>query len=305
MISLIVPCFNEAENIPSLVTNIKNVFENSKYSNEYELILINDASKDNSEDVMKNYTNETKHFSYINLKSNYGKATALDVGILNSKGDIICIMDGDLQYDPLDIIKMIDMIKSENVDLINGRRTNRKDKKNIKFFSELYNKVISFITGSKIKDHFSGIKIFKKKIYQNSDYGGIARFMVLIANKFNFKILEIDVNHFLRNKGKSAYNFFDRIILSLKDIFCIIFCIVFSKENLYQFKQLTLVILIFFIFLILVFLKFDYNLKIISIPLVVIILIAIFNYLVENFMKKKVNDKNTEVILSFIKNISK
>mgnify|MGYP001365413984 FL=1 len=146
-ISLLIPCFNEAENIPSLVTNIKNTFENSKYSNEYELIIINDASKDNSEDILANYTKETKNFTYINLKSNYGKATALDVGILNSKGDIICIMDGDLQYDSLDIIGMIDMIKSKNVDLINGRRANREDKENIKFFSKIYNKMISFITG--------------------------------------------------------------------------------------------------------------------------------------------------------------
>ncbi len=172
-------------------------------------------------------------------------------------------------------------------------------------FSKIYNKIISFVTGSEIKDHFSGIKVFKKEIYQNSDYGGIARFIVLIAKKFNYKILEIDVNHFLRNKGKSAYNVFDRFILSLKDIFCIIFCIVFNKEKLYQFKQLTLVILIILIFIILVFFKFDYNLKMVSISLMCIFIISIFNLLIENFLKKKIQDKNSNIVQSFIKNINK
>ena len=290
-VSIIIPCYNEGENIPILISKIKKILEPSNYSNKYELVLINDASTDNTENIIKEQKDKIKFLTFYNLKSNYGKATALDVGILHSTGDIICILDGDLQYDISDMLKMLDLLNKQDADLINGKRQNRRDKKNIKFFSKIYNKIIRILTGSKVEDHFSGIKVFKKKIYDNSDYGGIARFITLIAKKFNYKILEIDIEHFSREKGKSSYNLFDRIILSFKDIFCIIFCIIFNKENLYQFKQLILVCLIIITCISFILFKINYDLKYIIMLLTILFIISVFNNLIENFLKKKIEDK--------------
>ena len=303
-VSIIIPCYNEGENIPILISKIKKILEPSNYSNKYELVLINDASTDNTENIIKEQKDKIKFLTFYNLKSNYGKATALDVGILHSTGDIICILDV-IYIWHLKHIKNVRFVKQARCNLINGKRQNRRDKKNIKFFSKIYNKIIRILTGSKVEDHFSGIKVFKKKIYDNSDYGGIARFITLIAKKFNYKILEIDIEHFSREKGKSSYNLFDRIILSFKDIFCIIFCIIFNKENLYQFKQLILVCLIIITCISFILFKINYDLKYIIMLLTILFIISVFNNLIENFLKKKIEDKKKEVINSFLRNPNK
>ena len=116
-ISILIPAFNESKNLDELINTIENNFINSKYNNKYEIIIINDGSTDDTTDTCKNIIKTKKNLKVINLKENYGKAHALDMGIQNAKGDIIATLDADLQYSPTNLIEMIEMIyKGDDID---------------------------------------------------------------------------------------------------------------------------------------------------------------------------------------------
>ena len=140
-ISIVIPAYNEGENLKKLINNIYQTFENTNYKNEYEILIINDGSTDYTETVVMSVLKNYKNLTLINLKKNVGKAYALDSGIQNARGNIIATMDADLQYKTDDLIKMLEIINKDG-DLVNGRREVRKDNNVTKFFSTVYNFIL-------------------------------------------------------------------------------------------------------------------------------------------------------------------
>ena len=200
-LSIIIPIFNEAESLPSLFKELKSEFGNSS---SVEIIFVNDGSTDSSQQSIERAILDNSTWKMINLYRNYGKSVALQAGIECSSGEIIGTLDADLQDDPKEIAKLIDL--SEKFDLVIGWKKNRLDPLEKRIASKIFNFFIRVFSGLKIKDSNTGIKIFKREVAESLNlYGGRHRYIPLLAHQKNFSVGEVAVNHRKRKFGDSKY----------------------------------------------------------------------------------------------------
>ena len=203
-ISVILPIYNEEKNIPILCHELKEVFVDVK--KDYEIICVNDSSKDNSLEVLRMLARDDKKIKIINFKFNFGQTAAMSAGIKHATGDIIIPMDSDLQNDPRDIPRFLDKLY-EGFDVVSGWRKNRKDfALSRRLPSILANKLIRFITGVNIHDYGCSMKAYKSDtIKEILLYGEMHRFIPAYIAWHGGKITEIIVNHRNRLHGKTNY----------------------------------------------------------------------------------------------------
>ena len=200
-LSIIIPIFNEAESLPSLFKELKSEFGNSS---SVEIVFVNDGSTDSSQQGIERAILDNSAWKMINLYRNYGKSVALQAGIECSSGEIIGTLDADLQDDPKEIAKLIDL--SEKFDLVIGWKKNRLDPLEKRIASKIFNFFIRVFSGLKIKDSNTGIKIFKREVAESLNlYGGRHRYIPLLAHQKNFSVGEVAVNHRKRKFGDSKY----------------------------------------------------------------------------------------------------
>ena len=233
LISIIIPVYNESESIGFLLDEVINVMSVHKFN--FELIVVNDGSKDNTHKVLEQLTLKIKELSVISLRKNYGQTAAMSAGFDNSKGDIVITLDGDLQNDPNDIPKLISEINN-GYDLICGWRFDRKDKLiNRKIPSKIANKLIAQVTGLKLHDYGCSLKAFKKEIIDDIKlYGELHRFLPVLANIEGARIKEIKVNHSSRQYGSSKYGI-DRTFRVFMDLLTVWFMTKFLTRPMYGF----------------------------------------------------------------------
>ena len=243
LISIIVPVFNESESIGLLLDEVINVMSSHKFN--FELIVVNDGSKDNTHQVLKQLTLKIKELSVISLRKNYGQTAAMSAGFDNSKGDIVITLDGDLQNDPNDIPLLISEINN-GYDLVCGWRFDRKDKLiNRKIPSKIANKLIAHVTGLKLHDYGCSLKAFKKEIIEDIKlYGELHRFLPVLANIEGAIIKEIKVNHRSRQYGSSKYGI-DRTFRVLMDLLTVWFMTKFLTRPMYGFGFVGIISIFF------------------------------------------------------------
>lgn len=200
-LSIIIPIFNEAESLPSLFKELKSEFGNSS---SVEIVFVNDGSTDSSQQSIERAILDNSTWKMINLYRNYGKSVALQAGIECSSGEIIGTLDADLQDDPKEIARLIDL--SDKFDLVVGWKKNRLDPLEKRIASKIFNFFIRVFSGLKIKDSNTGIKIFKREVAESLNlYGGRHRYIPLLAHQKNFSVGEVAVNHRKRKFGDSKY----------------------------------------------------------------------------------------------------
>ena len=201
---LVVPIYNEEENIPLLYAEIKEVLDSTDY--EYELICVDDGSTDRSVAVLEQLSSEDERLVVIELRRNFGQTAAMSAGFDHARGDIIITMDGDLQNDPHDIPAMVEKLNS-GYDVVTGWRHDRKDPfLSRKLPSMLANKLISWITGVGLHDYGCTLKAFKREVTENIRlYGEMHRFIPAIASGMGISFTEVKVNHRARRFGSSKY----------------------------------------------------------------------------------------------------
>ena len=233
LISIIIPVFNESESIGFLLDEVISVMATNKLN--FELIVVNDGSKDNTHQVLKQLTLKIKELTVISLRKNYGQTAAMSAGFDNAKGDILITLDGDLQNDPNDIPKLISEINS-GYDLICGWRFDRKDKLiKRKIPSRIANKLIANVTGLKLHDYGCSLKAYRREIIDDIKlYGELHRFLPVLANIEGAKIKELKVNHRSRKYGISKYGI-DRTFRVLMDLFTVWFMTKFLTRPMYGF----------------------------------------------------------------------
>tara|TARA_Y100001978_G_scaffold178844_1_gene173240 strand:+ start:284 stop:1243 length:960 start_codon:yes stop_codon:yes gene_type:complete len=255
LISIVVPIYNESENITLLINEIFDVM--GKHKLDFELIIVNDGSVDNTINVLETISLE-KELIVINLRKNYGQTAALAAGFDNSNGEIIVTLDGDLQNDPNDIPNLITKI-NEGYDLICGWRFERKDKLiNRRIPSKIANRLIGKVTGIFLHDYGCSLKAFKREIIKDIKlYGELHRFLPVLANIEGAKIKEIKVNHRKRKYGYSKYGI-DRTFRVLMDLLTVWFMNKFLTRPMYVFGFIGIISIIssFIISSYLVVLKF-------------------------------------------------
>jgi len=233
LISIVIPVFNESESIGFLLDEVIDVMASHNFN--FELIVVNDGSKDNTHKVLKQLSFKIKELSVISLRKNYGQTAAMSAGFDNSKGDIVITLDGDLQNDPNDIPLLISEINN-GYDLVCGWRFDRKDKLiNRKIPSKIANKLIAHVTGLKLHDYGCSLKAFKNEIIEDIKlYGELHRFLPVLANIEGARIKEIKVNHRIRKYGSSKYGI-DRTFRVLMDLLTVWFMTKFLTRPMYGF----------------------------------------------------------------------
>ena len=161
-ISIIIPTYNEEESLPELHDWIQRVMKEEGYT--YEIIFINDGSKDNSWEVVKALQSRNSVVKGISFTRNYGKSAALNTGFEHAQGSVVVTMDADLQDSPEEIPALYGMIKNEGFDLVSGWKKKRHDPLNKTIPSKFFNVVTSKISGIKLHDFNCGLKAYKNKV---------------------------------------------------------------------------------------------------------------------------------------------
>jgi len=204
MISVVVPVYNEKDNVRLLYDKIKEVMLKNGY--DHEIIFVDDGSTDGTFDVLKSIAEEDKQFKVISFRRNFGQTAAMAAGFDYAHGDIIVSMDGDLQNDPEDIPRLLEKIE-DGYDVVSGWRKERQDEPKRVFLSRVANKLISKITKVELHDYGCSLKAYKADIAKNLHmYGEMHRFIPALANIYGATITEIPVKHHPRKFGKSKYN---------------------------------------------------------------------------------------------------
>ncbi len=247
LISIVIPVYNESESIPLLIKEILKIMSSDKLN--FEMLIINDGSSDNTLQVLNDLSLGIKELKVINLRKNYGQTAAMAAGFDHSQGQIIITLDGDLQNDPNDIPKLISNI-NEGYDLVCGWRIKRKDKLiNRRIPSKIANKLIGKVTGVHLHDYGCSLKAFKKEIIKDIKlYGELHRFLPVLANIEGAKIKEIKVNHRHRKYGKSKYGI-DRTFRVLMDLLTVWFMNKFLTRPMYVFGFIGIVSILSSIFI--------------------------------------------------------
>lgn len=265
MISVIIPIFNEEENIAKLYNSIINALKEI----DFEVLFINDGSTDNSEKEIIKLSSADSKIKLINLRRNYGQTAAMQAGFDNSIGDIVIPMDGDLQNDPRDIPNLIEKI-NEGFDVVSGWRKIRSDKKLTRIFpSKIANIIISKISGIHLHDYGCTLKAYRKEILSEIKlYGEMHRFIPIYAAWEGAKVTEIPVHHHPRTAGTTKYGL-SRIPRVILDLLVIRFFDKSLDRPIHLFGQfgLLMFLIAFLLFLTALFLKVFMNTSFILTPL--------------------------------------
>ncbi|MBR9705608.1 glycosyltransferase family 2 protein [Candidatus Pacearchaeota archaeon] len=204
--SIIITAYNEEQNIAYLWKSIKNSLKDF----EYEIIFVNDGSKDNTLVEMQKINDKT--LKIVNLKKRHGKSFALYRGLNAASSEIIATMDADLQNHPQDIIRMLERF-DQGYDLVCGWRYVRNDTIVKKVSSLIFNFSSNLLLCTRLHDNNSPLKVFKKKCFENVLFSkNTHRFFPFLAKMQGYKICEIKVNDYQRKYGKSKYGVHNRIL---------------------------------------------------------------------------------------------
>jgi glycosyltransferase involved in cell wall biosynthesis len=233
-ISLVVPIYNERENLPLLYDAMLNVMRNLDVS--WDAVLVDDGSKDGSIEILEKLAeNDPEHIRVVQLRRNFGQTAAIAAGIDHSDGDIVILLDADLQNDPADIPMMLEKIY-EGYDVVSGWRVNRQDTFITRTLpSRMANWLISQVTGVKLHDYGCTLKAYRREVITGFRlYGEMHRFIPVYANTVGAKMIEVKVHHHPRRFGKAKYGM-ERTLKVVLDLVTVKFLSSYANKPIYLF----------------------------------------------------------------------
>jgi glycosyltransferase involved in cell wall biosynthesis len=233
-LSIVIPVYNEEKNLPLLFDALLQAMHD--YKNNWEIVFVDDGSSDRSMHVLEELmTSHPQRVQVVELRRNFGQTAAIAAGIDHAQGDIIVMMDADMQNDPIDIPMMLDKI-DEGYDVVSGWRKDRKDTFiNRTLPSRIANGLISRVTGLFLHDYGCTLKAYRRDVITGFRlYGEMHRFIPVYANRFGARIIEVPVHHHPRKFGKTKYGL-ERTIKVLLDLFTVKFLISYSSKPIYLF----------------------------------------------------------------------
>lgn len=238
LLSLVIPMYNEQDNAALLTERI----HESLQGYNYQIIYVDDFSKDNTRKVIKEMQDERVHL--IELKKNYGQSLALAAGIDYAEGEYIITMDGDLQNDPSDIPQMLSYAVEGEYDLITGIRQKRKDSLVKKIPSKIANFLVRKVTKLDIKDNGCALKVFSRDIAKGLNlYGEMHRFITLLAYLEGAQIKQVPVKHHARHSGVSKYGL-ERVFKVVADMMLLLFIRKYFQRPIHLFGILGVLLVI-------------------------------------------------------------
>lgn len=248
-LSVVIPFLDEEESLPELYAQLKEVCESSDWN--YELIFIDDGSKDTGWEHVRRFCNENRHVSAIRFPRNYGKSQALHAGFKKAKGKIVFTMDADLQDSPWEIPSMYQKIQDEKLDVLSGWKKKRYDSilfKNIP--SKIFNWAARNLSGIRLNDFNCGLKAYRLEVIKTINvHGEMHRYIPMLAKHAGFRaISEQVVKHQARKYGKTKFGA-DRFIKGFLDLLTLWFIHRFGKRPMYFFGLMgSLMLVVGFLF---------------------------------------------------------
>lgn len=249
LLSIVVPCFNEAESVESFYGEVQKELEGQNF----EVIFINDGSEDNTLEIIKKLSQNHDNIKYISFSRNFGKESAIYAGLVNAKGSLVCVMDADLQHPPSLLPEMIKAITEEGYDVAGARRVSRKGEPKIKsFFSKRYYSVFNRISKIEIVNGGTDYRMMTRQVTDSvlelTEYN---RFSKGIFQWVGFETKWIDYENVERASGKTTWSFLGLLAYSIEGI------IAFSTMPLTISTVLgTIISVVAFIYMIFIIIKY-------------------------------------------------
>ncbi len=236
-LSIVIPLYNEAESLPELCSWIDSVMKSHSYT--YEMIFVNDGSKDNSWQVLQDLKKSYSNIKAISFVRNYGKSAALHEGFQKAEGDVVITMDADLQDSPDEIPELYRMITEDGFDLVSGWKQKRFDPLSKTIPTKLYNAATRALSGVYLHDFNCGLKAYKKEVVKTIRlYGEMHRYIPVQAKWNGFsKIGEKVVQHQSRKYGVTKFGL-ERFLYGFLDLLSITFVQTFGKRPMHLFGGL-------------------------------------------------------------------
>jgi glycosyltransferase involved in cell wall biosynthesis len=231
-ISVVAPVYNEVDNIRSLHARMEEALEGLAY----ELILVDDGSTDGSTEELASLAREDPtRVRVIELRRNFGQTAAISAGIDHAVGDVVVLIDADLQNDPADIPMMVGKIEA-GYDVVSGWRVNRKDTfLTRRLPSHIANWIISRVTGVRLHDYGCTLKAYRRDVLTGFHlYGEMHRFIPAYVAAVGAEIIEVPVQHYPRRHGKAKYGL-ERTLKVILDLFTVKFLVSYANKPIYLF----------------------------------------------------------------------
>jgi dolichol-phosphate mannosyltransferase len=213
--SIVLPIFNEQDSLEHLYENIRGAMQ--EVSEAYEVIMVDDGSTDGSRQVMESIQLKDKRFRGIYLERNYGQSSALVAGFRAAAGEVIIMMDADLQVDAHDIPKLIAELGT--VDAVTGYRKHRSDTLSKRITSQVANRIRNWVTGETIRDIGCPLKAFRREVLEGVVcFDGMHRFLPTLIKLQGYTVSEVPITHHKRRYGKSKYTTWNRLGRTIWDL---------------------------------------------------------------------------------------
>lgn len=226
-LSIVVPLYNEEENIQPLYKAITSALDGKIAS--YEVVLVDDGSKDETGFLAELLVEQDPRIRVVRFRRNYGQTAAMAAGIKQARGDVIVTMDGDLQNDPTDIPMLLSLIEEGN-DIAVGWRRKRKDGKARVFVSKVANRIMAKVMGVAVRDSGCSLKAYRATLIQDIPlYGEMHRFIPALSQLAGARLAQVEVKHHPRRYGVSKYGF-SRIYKVMLDIISIRALLSFARQ---------------------------------------------------------------------------
>ena len=240
-LSLVIPVFNEEENLPILFDEVAKAMKPLKES--WEVIFVNDGSTDQSLEVLRGLAEKDKHVRVIVFRRNFGQTAAISAGIDRAKGEVVVLLDADLQNDPADIPMLLSKL-DEGYDVVSGWRKDRKDNFTRTLPSVIANGLISWVTGVHLHDYGCTLKAYRREVLDEFHlYGETHRFIPVFAHSVGARIAELPVHHHPRLHGKAKYGL-ERTMKVLLDLFTVKFLLSYGNKPIRLFGGTGLVLML-------------------------------------------------------------
>ena len=238
-ISVVVPLYNEEDNVQLLYEEIKGVLDTM--AEQAEIVFVDDGSRDRTLAKLEAIQTGDDHVRVVSLRRNFGQTAAMTAGFDHARGGVIITMDGDLQNDPHDIPQLVGKL-NEGYDVVTGWRYDRQDPfLSRKLPSQLANRLISRVTGVGLHDYGCTLKAFRREVIDNINlYGEMHRFIPAIASGMGISFTEVKVNHRARRFGTSKYGI-SRTIRVVLDLITVKFMLSYATRPLHVFGTVGVV----------------------------------------------------------------
>jgi len=219
-LSVVAPAHNEMDNLPRLLEEIAAAL--AKFEHRWEVIITDDASTDGTAAVLRDLRKRFSQLRVLSMRQRSGQTAAVDAALRHARGTFVAMLDADLQNDPADIPRMLDLLASQQCDFVNGWRANRRDPWIRLVSTRIANRVRNWLTHEQIHDSACGLKVFRRECIDRLKlFNGMHRFLPTLVKMEGYRVVEVPVNHRPRAAGKAKYGVLNRVFKALRDAFAV------------------------------------------------------------------------------------